>query len=154
MLYRLACLFLCSTLEFWIEPVAMERVTQQPANTEINLIFSIACHFPDKKLNSPLASSRTSAYKAPTARALRLSVRTSDFHSEKRGSTPLGRATVSSQINLFASDILSLCRKYACYSAEKCRCTDKQCRCAGLVEKFQFLGRKSKIPLAAAITSD
>ena len=32
-------------------------------------------------------------YKTPTARALRLSVRTSDFHSEKRGSTPLGRAT-------------------------------------------------------------
>ena len=31
---------------------------------------------------------------ATTARALRLSVRTTDFHSVKRGSTPLGRATV------------------------------------------------------------
>ena len=31
----------------------------------------------------------------PLTRALRLSVRTSDFHSEKRGSTPLGRATSS-----------------------------------------------------------
>ncbi|CCF19741.1 protein of unknown function [Pseudorhizobium banfieldiae] len=29
-----------------------------------------------------------------TARALRLSVRTPDFHSGKRGSTPLGRATL------------------------------------------------------------
>ena len=35
-------------------------------------------------------------YRAPPAtRALRLSVRTSDFHSGKRGSTPLGPATLS-----------------------------------------------------------
>ena len=42
-----------------------------------------------------LAEGRMPFYKTPTARALRLSVRTSDFHSEKRGSTPLGRATLS-----------------------------------------------------------
>ena len=41
----------------------------------------------------PLAKFEIVAITAPTARALRLSVRTPDFHSGKRGSIPLGRAT-------------------------------------------------------------
>jgi hypothetical protein len=40
-----------------------------------------------------LAGAKGPDYKGATARALRLSVRTTDFHSVKRGSTPLGRAT-------------------------------------------------------------
>ena len=51
---------------------------------------------------APLAARPGPDYKgATTARALRLSVRTSDFHSEKRGSTPLGRATSFSHVNDF-----------------------------------------------------
>ncbi len=46
----------------------------------------------------PLAGMKGADYKGATARALRLSVRTTDFHSVKRGSTPLGRATVSFRI--------------------------------------------------------
>ena len=55
------------------------------------LIFrhKTGCHIFCKKPNFPLAGIRGPDYITPTAR-LRLSVRTPDFHSGKRGSIPLG----------------------------------------------------------------
>ena len=62
---------------------------------------SFGCHFFLSKPNYALAVLKWSDYKTPTVlRALRLSVRTPDFHSGKRGSIPLGRTIKQRSIKL------------------------------------------------------